>query len=104
MQQSFNRRTLLRGAAASALALPFSGLASRRAAALGRMEPIVSPYGKIAPVKDMTTGLPLLQLPEGFTYQSFGWTGDLRADGTPTPAAHDGMAVVRSAMSTGRPS
>jgi hypothetical protein len=96
MQPSFNRRTLLRGAAASALALPFAGLASRRAAAFGRIEPIVSPYGKIAPVKDLTTGLPLLQLPEGFSYQSFGWTGDLMADGAPTPAAHDGMAVVRS--------
>lgn len=96
MQHTVNRRTLLRGAAASALALPFSGLASRRANALGRIEPIVSPYGKIAPVKDMTTGLPLLQLPEGFSYQSFGWTGDLMADGNPTPGYHDGMAVVRS--------
>jgi hypothetical protein len=38
-----SRRALLRGAAASALALPFAGLASRRAAALGRIEPIVSP-------------------------------------------------------------
>jgi secreted PhoX family phosphatase len=101
MQQSFNRRTLLRGAAASALALPFSGLASRRAAALGRMEPIVSPYGKIAPVRDMTTGLPLLQLPEGFSYQTFGWAGDLMADGKPTPASHDGMAVVRSRYMNG---
>ena len=60
------------------------------------MEPIVSPYGKIAPVKDMTTGLPLLQLPEGFTYQSFGWSGDLMVDGKPGPTNHDGMAVVRS--------
>jgi secreted PhoX family phosphatase len=103
MQQNFSRRTLLRGAAASALAMPFSGLASRRASALGRIEPIVSPYGKIAPVKDMTTGLPLLQLPEGFSYQSFGWTGDLMADGKPTPAAHDGMAVVRSRYVNGAP-
>jgi secreted PhoX family phosphatase len=98
-----SRRALLRGAAASALALPFAGLATRRVAAMGRIEPIVSPYGKIGPVKDMTTGLPLLQLPEGFTYQSFGWTGDLMADGKPTPAAHDGMAVVRSRYVNGQP-
>jgi uncharacterized protein len=103
MNSTFNRRTLLRGAAASALALPFSGLASRRAMALGRIEPIVSPYGKIAPVKDMTTGLPLLQLPEGFTYQSFGWAGDTMADGNPTPGHHDGMAVVRSRYVGGVP-
>src|SRR5262245_20183844 len=43
---------------------------------------------------DEATGLPLLQLPEGFRYVSFGWTGDPLADGTPTPAAHDGMAVI----------
>jgi len=46
------------------------------------------------PVKDETTGLELLQLPEGFRYLSLGWTGDPLADGSPTPAAHDGMAVI----------
>jgi secreted PhoX family phosphatase len=53
-------------------------------------------YGPIAPVADRTTGLPLLKLPDGFSYQSFGWTGDLMDDGTPTPDRHDGMAVVES--------
>ncbi|MEM8735266.1 MAG: alkaline phosphatase PhoX [Planctomycetota bacterium] len=47
-------------------------------------------------VNDTTTGLPLLRLPEGFTYQSFGWTGEPMADGLNTPHAHDGMGVVRS--------
>jgi uncharacterized repeat protein (TIGR03803 family) len=51
-------------------------------------------YGPLQPVVDETTGRPLLQLPAGFRYLSFGWTGDPLADGTPTPAAHDGMAVV----------
>ncbi|MCA8995829.1 MAG: DUF839 domain-containing protein [Planctomycetaceae bacterium] len=51
-------------------------------------------YGSLAPVADETTGLKLLQLPEGFRYMSFGWTGDNLADGTPTPGAHDGMAVI----------
>lgn len=48
----------------------------------------------LQPVKDDATGLELLQLPEGFRYVSFGWTGDPLADGRPTPGAHDGMAVI----------
>ncbi len=34
-----------------------------------------------------------LALPEGFTYAAFGHTGEAMSDGTPTPAAHDGMAA-----------
>lgn len=97
-----NRRALLRGAAASALALPLAGLSLRRAEALTRLEPIASPYGPVAPVRDQITGLPLLQLPEGFSYQSFGWSGDLMADGKPGPTNHDGMAVVRSRVVGGK--
>jgi len=48
----------------------------------------------LRPVEDGTTSLELLQLPEGFRYLSFGWTGDPLDDGTPTPGAHDGMAVI----------
>ncbi|MEM7721130.1 MAG: alkaline phosphatase PhoX [Pseudomonadota bacterium] len=98
-----SRRTLLQGAAAASLAVPFSGLYTRRAAALTRMEPIPSPYGPVAPVRDQITGLPLLQLPQGFTYQTFGWSGDLMDDGNPTPIDHDGMAVVRSRLVNGQP-
>ena len=50
-------------------------------------------YGPLRPVADDTTGLPLLQLPEGFRYASFGWTGDPLDGGAATPAAHDGMAA-----------
>ena len=96
-----SRRSLLRGAAAAALALPLSGLYGRRATAMARIEPIGSPYGPIAPVKDQITGLPLLQLPEGFTYQTFGWSGDLMADGNPNPTNHDGMAVITSTVRSG---
>jgi secreted PhoX family phosphatase len=53
-------------------------------------------YGPLMPVADLTTGLPLLRLPAGFRYQSYGWTGDLMSDGTPTPDRHDGMAVVEA--------
>jgi len=89
----FNRRSFLRGAALTgiAVAAPFQALA-KRADHDGARRP--SPdYGPLAPVDDENTGLPLLMLPAGFRYVSFGWTGDLLADGTPTPPAHDGMAT-----------
>ena len=102
MTVTTSRRGLLRGAAAAVLALPLSGLYGRRAAALTRMEPIASPYGPLSPVKDQITGLPLLQLPEGFSYQTFGWSGDLMVDGKPGPTNHDGMAVVTSTARNGK--
>ena len=54
-------------------------------------------FGPPVPVADETTGLPLLSLPEGFRYKSFGWTGEPMADGRPTPGQHDGMGVVSEA-------
>ena len=53
----------------------------------------VDGYGPLAPVKDEATGLPSLELPRGFRYVSFGWTGDELIDGGRTPGAHDGMAA-----------
>lgn len=53
-------------------------------------------YGPLRPVADRSTGLPLLCLPEGFDYLSFGWAGEPLADGTATPSAHDGMGIVRT--------
>jgi len=95
-----SRRKLLQGMAGAG-ALPFVGaftaLQAREALAAGGASNLVdSPYGPIAPVNDLTTGLPLLQLPPGFTYKSFGWTGDTMSDGRACPAAHDGMGVVLS--------
>lgn len=98
-----SRRRFLTGSAAMsgsiALAGVFSGLAARQAAAGirrrgGPKRPLV--YGPVSPVRDMATGLPLLALPRGFKYTSFGWTGDIMSDGSPTPARHDGMAVVQT--------
>jgi secreted PhoX family phosphatase len=43
---------------------------------------------------DEVTGLPLIQLPDGFRYWSHSWTGDMMADGVRCPSLHDGMAVV----------
>ena len=49
---------------------------------------------KLVPVKDESTGLPLIRLPEGFRYITYGWTNDPMTDGIPTPKLHDGMGVV----------
>ena len=81
-----SRRQVLKGSAA-AMAMGAIGslgaLYSRQvqAAATGSTwsAPVPSRYGALAPVADRTTGLPLLQLPAGFSYSSFAWTGDRRA-------------------------
>ncbi|HSW05423.1 PhoX family protein [Aquabacterium sp.] len=96
------RRQLLKGgsvAIAAAFGGPIAALASRvaEAAACNAATASVlldSPYGAVAPVNDLTTGLPLIELPPGFSYKSYGWRGDIMADGLATPSNHDGMGVV----------
>jgi secreted PhoX family phosphatase len=97
---SSSRRIMLKSIA-GASALPFVGafaaMQSQQAlAANGSTTLIASPYGAIAPVNDISTGLPLLQLPPGFSYKSFGWRGDLMTDGKNCPGGHDGMGVIVS--------
>ena len=91
------RAFLWKGAALTGLtvATPLTALEARV-----REEPLAAvrrgrrpDYGPLYPTVDGTTGLPLLQLPAGFRYVSFGWTGDPLVDGTLTPGAHDGMAA-----------
>ncbi|MAW81234.1 MAG: phosphatase [Parvularcula sp.] len=98
VNRGLSRRDMLRSGAmlagAAAIATPLKGLAAFQGAAASYAEPIASPYGPISPKLDQTTGLPLLQLPDGFTYRSMGWTGDMMNNGQPTPPRHDGMAVV----------
>lgn len=91
-QVDTRRRRLLQVAAA----VPFIGLlqACSGGRGIGQASPGASPYGPLQPVKDLSTGLPLLQLPPGFSYASFSWTGDAMADGQPVPARHDGMGVI----------
>lgn len=87
-----DRRTFLKKAAlASGAVVPLEALLAR--AASGAIVRHGVGYGPLAPVKDSTTGLPLLHLPPGFSYFTFGWTGDPLDDGSPTPAMHDGMAA-----------
>lgn len=93
-----NRRSFLAGAAMGAASVPLTALMAH---AKDYDEPHGwrsrhSPdYGPLVPALDETTGLPLLHLPEGFRYVSFGWTGDPMSNGMPTPGAHDGMAAFR---------
>jgi secreted PhoX family phosphatase len=97
---------MLRGSGATLAASvvgTFGAVMTRRAqaqAACSLTSMTASPYGPIAPVNDLATGLPLLRLPAGFSYRSFGWTNDPMAGGpTPTaltPGNHDGMAVVET--------
>ncbi|MGH7306493.1 MAG: alkaline phosphatase PhoX [Candidatus Rokuibacteriota bacterium] len=88
-------------AAGIGIATPFHALRARadqrRDHGRDRERSCGADYGPLAPVKDATTGLPLLLLPAGFEYLTFGWTGDVLADGkTLTPSSHDGMAAFQA--------
>ena len=92
---SLSRRNFLFSAGAAAFATPLGALRSRLEA--GFAVPAELGYGPIRPVNDATTGLPLLELPEGFRYLTFGWTGDPMDDGRRVPPLHDGMAAFAGA-------
>ena len=97
-QPAPDRRSFLSVTAAALGALPLQALACRSVARPAPLPPRISPshaagYGPLASVDDDATGLPLLHLPAGFRYLSFGWNGDLLADGGVTPGVHDGMAA-----------
>ncbi len=97
----FDRRQFLtRGALAAGamtVAAPFDALLARGPQHVRHGRGPSPDYGPLRPRLDETTGLPLLMLPEDFRYLSFGWTGEMMSDGTPTPGAHDGMAAFPGA-------
>ena len=91
-----DRRSFLRGAAMGAAAVPFHALIARAQEPShqgGVRRGHTAGYGPLFETLDEATGLPLLMLPEGFRYVSFGWRGDILSSGQATPAAHDGMAA-----------
>lgn len=90
------RRNLLKSLASVPFISALTAFQSKQAWAAGETTLVDSPYGTLAPVNDMTTGLPLLQLPPGFNYRSYGWRGDLMDNGMPCPGGHDGMGVIAS--------
>jgi uncharacterized protein len=87
-----NRRSFFKGGLAGAATISFGALLANRAQ--GAELPYSDDYGPVAPVNDEATGLPLIALPAGFRYRTFGWRGQLMDDGVATPGAHDGMDVV----------
>jgi len=89
-----NRRSFIKGGVVGATSIAFGAMLTRRASAAEL--PYTDDYGPVGVVNDLTTGLPLLKLPAGFTYKSFGWRGQPMADGKLTPGAHDGMDVIAS--------
>jgi len=104
-----DRRSFLQGSGAAiagiSLAAPFAAIMEAQARAStqsdgSQLVDVASPYGPLAPARDLSTGLFLLQLPKGFTYRSMSWTGDMMNDGQRVAARHDGMAVVQ--MTSGR--
>jgi uncharacterized protein len=100
-----DRRSFLKGAATAVAAVPLGALLARAQEPShrgGLRRGQTAGYGPLFPTPDQTTGLPLLHLPEGFKYVSFGWRGDLMANGQPTPGSHDGMAAFASEDGTVR--
>ena len=89
-----DRRTFLRGSAATAGAVmlggPFQGFVARAANAATR-----TPSFPLGPVEDMRDGIVRLWLPKGFHYRSFHDTETpvTLPDGTALPGRHDGMAA-----------
>jgi secreted PhoX family phosphatase len=93
MAAGISRRGFMAGSAGVATIL--AGISARRAFAASRASAnVVGPYGPLRPVADLETGLPLIQLPEGFEYRTYSWAGDKMPNGQPTPDLHDGMGVV----------
>jgi secreted PhoX family phosphatase len=92
--KSPSRRSLVKGAAGVGVIALFQAWQVQHLYAAGSSNVVAGPYGPVAPVKDLTTGLELLQLPADFEYRSFAWTGDTMSNGEPCPGSHDGMAVV----------
>lgn len=104
LSSCIDRRAFLRGGAALVGAVAISSslramnIDSRGGAFSGGSKcgrPTIGPYGVPVATIDESTGLRLLKVPPGFRYWSFGWTGDPMDDGVPTPALHDGMAIIR---------
>ncbi len=102
---SLSRRNFLVGSAGIAAVTIAGVLAARgtrhQAARVAASVNVPGPYGPLQPVADLETGLPLVQLPAGFEYRSFSWSGDPMGNGAPTPDSHDGMGVIFAGQSGG---
>ena len=96
MSSFLDRRQFLALGGLAISAQPFHALGCRSPMRLTPVPEVHSTdvgYGLLQPVNDQTTGLPLLYLPDGFQYFSFGWAEDPLIGGLVTPGMHDGMAA-----------
>lgn len=89
--QSLERRTILKTAAAASLAGPFAGLVAAGPASAKTTPQAVALF----PVPDERDGVVRLHVPEGFRYRSFHDTTTpvVLTDGTTLPGRHDGMGA-----------
>lgn len=94
-RQFFGRLGGAAGFAALGLS-PMASLLARAGEAVGEGGQLGAGFGPLKAIRDRNTGLPLLRLPAGFSYTTFGWAGEKLADGTTCPGAHDGMGIVRA--------
>ena len=85
-----NRRQFVKGGSTVAASAAIAAMSTQANAAVSFSDD----YGPLVLKPDLSTGLPLIALPEGFSYASYGWTGQIQTDHQPTPTDHDGMAVV----------
>ena len=96
MPRPLDRRQFLSSAAGLALAGPLQQFAARVERG-GGAPSAEDGYGRPRAARDESTGLTLLEVPEGFRYWSLSWRGDRLEDGRITPGAHDGMAAFAAA-------
>src|SRR5687768_10019560 len=87
------RRTLLRGAAGTALGLAFAGPYRGFVAHAQRGFPRVAGYGDLVPVADENGGAIRLELPSGFKYRTFHPRGTAIPGDSSLPGRHDGMGA-----------
>ncbi|WP_107771076.1 PhoX family protein [Nocardioides sediminis] len=89
-EQSVERRTILKTAAAASMAGPFAGLVAGPASAATNPKQV-----PLFPVPDERDQVVRLQVPKGFRYRSFHDTTTpvTLTDGTVLPGRHDGMGA-----------
>jgi len=90
-----SRRQFLTNSLLGAGGLTLGLIAFAKHHAAGRQLQTSEALGPLSVVRDESTGLPLLRLPEGFRYKSFSWAGSQLHDGYEVPGSADGMGVVR---------
>ena len=99
---AIDRRRFLRSglglvAAAPTMAVAVQALLARGVLAQGSGAEGSGAVGAISPKADLRDGQIRLTLPDGWTYRSFGATGDPMSDGGVSPGWPDGMAAFTAA-------